>query len=262
MSFGRALQGSASVVLSLLLLGCSEGEDVSASAGGGDGLSGELVVFAASSLTDAFDDIGDDFAEAHPDVSLTFSYAASSSLSSSIVEGAPADVFASANPAQMDVVAEAGLASDNTPRFARNGLQIVVPARNLAGVESLDDFDDEDLLIGLCAEEVPCGDLARELFKSAGITPAIDTNEPDVRSLLTKVAAGELDAGLVYRTDVLSAGDVVTAIDVAGGDEVVNDYPIAALAEAPNPDAAQAFVDFVLSEEGQSVLAGYGFLAP
>ncbi len=258
----RALALAIATVIALLLAACDDGTDGDASTADDDELSGELVVFAAASLTDAFDDVGDAFTAAHPEVSITFNYAGSSSLAASITEGAPADVFASANPAEMANVVDAGLAPEDPPTFARNGLQIVVPADNPAGVEGLEDFAEDDLLIGLCAEEAPCGALARDLLEAQDVAPAIDTNEPDVRALLTKVETGELDAGLVYRTDARSAGGAITAIDVPGADDVVSEYPIVALSEAPNRDAAEAFVDFVLSEEGQAILDGHGFLAP
>ena len=127
---------------------------------------------------------------------------------------------------------------------------------------SLEDFANEDLLIGLCAEDVPCGDFGRQALANAGITPSIDTNEPDVRALLTKVESGELDAGIVYVTDVLSTDGGVEGIDIPEDDNVVAEYPIVALAGAPNSDAAAAFVDFVLSGEGQAILAEYGFGSP
>ena len=123
----------------------------------------------------------------------------------------------------------------------------------------LEDFANEDLLIGLCAEDVPCGDFGRQALDNAGITPSIDTNEPDVRALLTKVESGELDAGIVYVTDVLSTDGGVEGIDIPEDLNVIAEYPIAALAGAPNSEAAAAFVDFVLGGEGQAILAEHGF---
>jgi molybdate transport system substrate-binding protein len=143
-----------------------------------------------------------------------------------------------------------------------NRLQIAVPAGNDAGVTGLDDFADADLLIGLCAEEVPCGEFAREALANAGVTPSIDTNEPDVRSLLTKVEVGDLDAGIVYVTDVIAAGDAVEGVDIPADVNVIATYPIAALTDAGNAEVADAFVEFVLSDEGQEVLGSYGFDAP
>ena len=225
------------------------------------GLEGELLVSAAASLTDAFAAVEIAFEAANPSVGVVLNLGSSSSLREQILEGAPADVFASANTSNMDQVVEAGEGAD--PRFfAANRLQIAVPAGNEAGVAGLADFADEDLLIGLCAEEVPCGDFGRQALENAGVIPAIDTNEPDVRALLTKVEAGELDAGIVYVTDVLSTDGAVEGIEIPEEDNVIANYPIAALLNAPNPDAAAAFVAFVVSAEGQAILNGFGFSSP
>jgi len=188
--------------------------------------------------------------------------AGSSALREQILEGAPADVFASANTSNMDQLAEAGEVARESQIFVRNLLQIAVPSGNPAGVTGLEDFGRDELLIGLCAEDVPCGDFAREALANAGVTPAIDTNEPDVRALLTKVEAGELDAGITYVTDVAPTDGAVDGVDIPEDVNVVADYRIAVLANAPNPDAASAFVDFVLSDEGQAILTKFGFAAP
>lgn len=224
-------------------------------------LEGTVTVFAAASLTDAFGELGPAFEAASPEVTVELNFGASSALREQILSGAPADVFASANQSNMDQIVEAG-AADAPEDFVANQLQVVVPAGNPAGVTGLADFVEGDLLIGLCAEEVPCGQLGREALATAGVTPSIDTNEPDVRSLLTKVEAGDLDAGIVYRTDVLSAGDVVDGIDIPAEQNVTATYPIAALSDAGNTEGADAFVAFVLSDEGQEILASYGFEAP
>jgi molybdate transport system substrate-binding protein len=224
-------------------------------------LEGDLTVFAAASLTDAFDEVGAAFEEANPDVSIEFNYGASSALREQILAGAPADVFASANTSNMDQVVEAGAATDPED-FVTNQLQIVVPAGNPAGVTGLDDLADADLLIGLCAEEVPCGEFGREALANAQVNPSVDTNEPDVRALLTKVEAGELDAGIVYVTDVLAAGDAVEGIDIPADVNVTATYPIAALSDAGNAAVAAAFVEFVLSDDGQEILESYGFGRP
>lgn len=226
------------------------------------GLAGELLVSAAASLTDAFAEVEAAFETANPGVDVVLNLGSSSSLREQILEGAPADVFASANTSNMDQVAEAGEVEGEAQIFVLNELQIAVPADNPAGITGLDDFGSEDLLIGLCAEEVPCGSFGREALAKAGVTPAIDTNEPDVRSLLTKVEAGELDAGIVYVTDVLTTAGAVKGIEIPDDFNVVAAYPIAALVNAPNPDAAAGFVEFVLSDEGQAILVGFGFTAP
>ena len=224
-------------------------------------LEGDITVFAAASLTDAFTELGTAFESANQDVTVEFNFGASSALREQILAGAPADVFASANPSNMDQVVEAGAAA-NPENFVTNQLEIAVPAGNGAGVTGLADFANADLLIGLCAEGVPCGEFGREALANAGVTPSIDTNEPDVRSLLTKVEAGDLDAGIVYVTDVLAAGDAVERIDIPADENVIATYPIAALTGTANAEVADAFVEFVLSDEGQQVLDSYGFDAP
>ncbi len=226
------------------------------------GLEGEVLVSAAASLTDAFAEVEAAFEEANPDVDVVLNLGASSALREQILEGAPADVFASANTSNMDQIVEAGENASEPEIFVRNLLQIAVPAGNEAGVTGLEDFARDELLIGLCAEDVPCGDFGRQALENAGVTPIIDTNEPDVRALLTKIEADELDAGITYVTDVLSAGDAVEGIDIPDDVNVVASHPIVVLASAPNPDAAAAFVEFVLSSEGQAILAEYGFASP
>lgn len=224
-------------------------------------LEGTVTVFAAASLTDAFGEIGQTFEAANAEVAVQLSFGASSALREQILSGAPADVFASADQSNMDQLVEVG-AADSPEDFVANQLQVVVPTGNPAGVTGLADFADGDLLIGLCAEEVPCGQLGRQALATAGVSPSIDTNEPDVRSLLTKVEASELDAGIVYRTDVLSAGDVVEGIDIPAAQNVTATYPIATLSGAGSSDGADAFVAFVLSDGGREILASYGFEAP
>jgi molybdate transport system substrate-binding protein len=249
----------------LLLAAAACGGDDESDAGtseapAGEGVSGSITVFAAASLTDAFEEVATAFEGANPGTSVELNFGASSALREQILAGAPADVFASANTSNMDQVVEADGVEGEPEVFARNQLQIVVPAGNPGDVDGLDDFADADLLIGLCAEEAPCGQFGREALANAGVTPAQDTDEPDVRSLLTKVEAGDLDAGLVYTTDVLAAGDTVEGIEIPEEDNVIADYPLAALSAAADPDVAEEFVAFVLSGEGQDILASYGFL--
>ncbi len=228
--------------------------------GTGDGDDGRIVVFAAASLTDAFGELATGF-RTTGGVAVELNLAGSPSLRTQILNGAPADVFASADPSTMTELVGAG-AVDDPVEFAANRLQIAVPPGNPAEVRGLADFADPRLLLGLCAEEVPCGTLARSALASAAVTPSIDTDEPDVRSLLTKVQAGELDAGIVYRSDVLAAAGTVEGIDVPPEVNATATYPIAVLTEAANPDAADLFKAYVLSREGQAVLASHGFEAP
>lgn len=223
---------------------------------------GPLLVSAAASLTDAFGAMAAAFEAAHPGVDVVLNTAGSSALRTQILEGAPADVFASANTRNMDRVVEAGEVAGEPRVFARNRLQIAVPAGNPAGIRGLGDFGNQALHLGLCAEGVPCGDFARQALDRAGVVPALDTNEPDVRALLTKIELGELDAGITYVTDVASTEGAVEGIDIPDDVNVTAVYPIAVLAGAPNPATARAFVDFVVSEPGQAILARYGFTAP
>lgn len=225
-------------------------------------LTGEVLVSAAASLTDVFEEIKGAFEADNPDVTLVFNFGPSSGLREQILEGAPADVFASANISNMTQVVEGGAAAGEPDIFTLNLLQIAVPEGNPGGVTGLEDFADEDLLIGLCEEAVPCGDFGRQALENAGVNPAIDTNEPDVRALLTKIEAGELDAGITYVTDVMSTDGAVEGVDIPDEYNVVAEYPIVVLAEAPNPDAAAAFIEFVLSPAGQTILNSYGFSSP
>ncbi len=238
------------IVTAFLTVGCS-------SAG-----SQEVLVSAAASLTDVFATIEAAFEETHPDIDVVVNLGGSSALREQLLSGAPADVFASANQSNMESVAAAGLVSGGVTVFATNHLEIAVPRGNPAGVVGLGDFDDESLLLGLCAATVPCGDFARMSLASAGVEPMADTNEPSVRALLTKIAAGELDAGIVYATDVASGGELVDGLPIAAGNNIVAHYPIAVLNAGDNIEGARAFVDFLTSPEGQQILADDGFQVP
>ena len=243
---------SALVLVSMFLLACTQPTTDKQ----------ELLVFAASSLTDAVTEIESSFERSNRDIDVLVSYAGSSALRGQIVEGAPAAVFAAASGPVMDQIVEAELNASTPKIFATNQLQIVVPAGNPGNVEGLQDLANPRLLVGLCAAGVPCGDSAREALSRAGVEPSVDSFEPDVRALLTKVEAGELDVGIVYTTDVRAASDGVTGIALPAEFNVLLSYPIATLVDAPDVGAAQRFVDFVLSDAGQSVLRGYGFGPP
>jgi molybdate transport system substrate-binding protein len=254
------LTAAALVSAALLLAGCTGASGADET--GGEGLGGTLTVFAAASLTDVFPELGDRLTADHPDLEVRFTFAGSSTLATQIAQGAPADVFASADRQRMAVVTDAGLAGEEPAVFAGNVLEIAVPAGNPGGVTGLADFADPDLVLAVCAPAVPCGAAARQVFAAAGITASPDTEEEDVRAALTKVELGEVDAALVYASDVVSAGDTVEGIAVPQAEEVVNDYPICTLGDAPNPAAARAFVDLVRSDEGQRVLRDAGFRTP
>ena len=218
-----------------------------------------MTVFAASSLSDAFADLEASFEASHPDSDIRLNLAGSSALREQILAGAPADVFASANQSTMDVVVGTEPRLGDAKPFARNSLVIAVPSSNPGGITGIENLADEELLIGLCSAGVPCGDFARSSLRAAGVDAAIDTDEPDVRALLTKIEAGELDAGIVYETDVLAAGDRVEAIAIPPefNQDVV--YPVIQLKAGGNRVDGDAFVAFLLSDEGQAILANHGF---
>lgn len=238
------------------------GEETTAEESPESTLSGPLTVFAAASLTDVFTALGDQFMADNPDVEVTFNFGPSSGLATQINEGAPVDVFASANTTQMDVVSNAGNAKGEPTVFTENVLQIAVPAGNPADITGIADFANPDLTLAICAPEVPCGAAAETVFAAAGITPSVDSLEEDVRAALTKVELGEVDAALVYVTDVVSAGDAVEGIDFPETEEAVNSYPIVTLTASTNVDAANAFVEFILSDVGAAALEEAGFRSP
>lgn len=224
-----------------------------------DGLAGTITVFAAASLTETFQKIADEFEARYPGVTVVLSFGGSSSLATQLAEGAPADVFAAASASTMTAVGE--LAIDPTV-FGTNTLEIATPPGNPRGIRGLADFANPDLAIALCAVEVPCGAAAKAVLDGAGIVASVDTYEQDVRAVLTKVELGEVDAGLVYKTDVLAAGASAQGVEFAEATTAVGTYPIAALRGSTNLGAASAFVDFVLSDAGQNILEAAGFGAP
>ncbi|GGS68305.1 molybdate-binding protein [Planobispora rosea] len=261
----RAVTAPAVVVLVLGAAAC--GSTGSASPAGADGTApspagdGTLTVFAAASLTGAFTELGRTFEAADPGTSVRFNFGSSATLAQQIVAGAPADVFAAASPATMKTVTDASLASSPAV-FARNRLQIAVPADNPAGIDELGDLADAKVKVALCAAQVPCGAAAVKALQAAGLTVTPVTLEQDVKATLTKVTLGEVDAALVYATDVLASGGEVRGIDFPEADKAINDYPIAALTGAPAGSPARRFVDLVLSPQGEDVLTAAGFQVP
>ena len=259
----RALLLGLAVALAILLAACGTPTQPSApgSSTGGSLGSGGLTVLAAASLTDAFNQIGQDFQARNEGSTVTFSYGSSATLATQIAQGAPADVFAVASPATMKTVIATGAA--NTPTdFVSNSLEIAVPKGNPHKITGLTDFADQSKRVALCAPQVPCGAAAVKVFAVAKIVPKPDTLEQDVKATLQKVASNEVDAALVYKTDVLSAGDQVDGIAFPEAQQAINTYPIATLKESKSPELAEAFVDYVLSPEGQAVLAKAGFAKP
>ena len=221
-----------------------------------------LTVFAAASLTDAFTELGRRFEKAHEGLAVTFNFAGSSDLVAQLQQGAPADVFASADTSTMDTAVADDLVAGTPVSFASNTLQIAVPPGNPAGVQSLADLADPDLNVVVCAPVVPCGAAATVVEQRAGIDIRPVSEEASVTDVLSKVASGEADAGLVYVTDILGAGGDVEGIEFPQSDAAVNVYPIATLSASEHGDVAREFVDLVTSPAGQSVLADAGFAAP
>jgi len=239
------------------LAGCG----TSASGDDGEDTGTTLTVFAAASLKGSFEDLAEQFEASHGGVDVRLSFAGSSDLVAQIQQGAPADVFASADTANMDkLVADDLVAAPQD--FATNTLEIAVPPGNPAGVHTLADLADPDLALVLCAPEVPCGAASAKVEEAAGLDLQPVSEEQSVTDVLGKVTAGEADAGLVYVTDVAAAGDDVEGVELPESAGAVNTYPIAPVADATQADLAQEFVDLVLSDDGQQTLAGFGFAGP
>ena len=217
-----------------------------------------LVVSAASSLSGVLDALAARFESENPGVDIVVNYAASSLLREQILAGAPVDVFASANTTTMESVVDAGLVSGSPVVFATNTLELAVPKGNPGGVSGLDDLADGGLLIGLCAVSAPCGALAQTVLASADVVPNVDTYEPNVRSLLTKIEVGELDAGLVYITDVVTSENA-DPIHLEFLEAFAVSYPIAAMQAADDASLAAEFVGYVASPEARAILKSYGF---
>ena len=250
-------------LLAAAVAGCSSsGSGSSSSSGSGSSSSkGTITVFAAASLTESFTTIGKQFEAAHPGDTVKFSFGPSSGLSTQITSGAPADVFASAAPANMDTVVQAGDAS-SPQNFAKNTAEVAVPPDNPGHVTSPNDLAKKSVKVALCQPQVPCGVVASEVFKNLGITVRPVTQQPDVKSVLTQVETGNVDAGVVYVTDVLSAGSKVKGVTIPAADNATTEYPIATISDSKEKSIAQAFVAYVLSPAGQKVLATAGFEKP
>lgn len=259
----NAYRASRLAAVALLLPVCACGSTqpgAPAASSGSSAPEASITVFAAASLTEAFTQIGADF-EARSGGRVTFNFGSSATLASQITQGAPGDVFAAASPATMKTVTDAQ-AADTPVDFVSNTLQIAVPAGNPGRITGLADFADESKTIAICAPQVPCGAAAAKVFAAARITAKPDTLESDVKATLAKVAADEVDAALVYRTDVLSEPTDVEGIDFSESSQAVNNYPIAVLTASKTPEVARAFVDYVLSPDGHAVLDKAGFAKP
>ena len=219
-------------------------------------------MFAAASLTESFTEVGDAFTAANPDASATFSFDASSALVQQIIEGAPADVFASADAANMTKLTDAGLNGSEPVIFATNLLTIIVAPGNPLGITGVADLANADIKTVICAPEVPCGNYANQIFTAAAVAVTPVSLEQNVRGVVTKVTAGEADAGIVYVTDVTAAGDTADMVEIPDDINVVAEYPIATVAASQNQEVGEAFIDFLTGPDGQAILADYGFEAP
>ncbi|MFF1635778.1 molybdate ABC transporter substrate-binding protein [Leifsonia sp. NPDC058248] len=253
--------------LALTVTGCSAG---AASSGAGSStpststpsLHGTATVFAAASLTSTFTELGKKFEAAHPGTTVSFSFAGSSDLVSQITEGAPADVFASADEKNMTKVTDGMLAAGTPVDFATNVLAIAVPPGNPAHITAFADLAKPGVKTVICAPQVPCGAATAKVEASTGVTLTPVSEESAVTDVLGKVSSGEADAGIVYVTDVKGAGSSVDSVPFPEASSAVNTYPIVALKDAKDAALASAFVDYVTGPGGQKVLTSAGFGAP
>lgn len=249
---------AALVAVAALASACGTSAPSSSSA---SGLSGTISVFAASSLTAAYTTIGSDFQKSHPGTMVKFTFLGSSTLVAQIQQGAIGDVFASADQPNMQKLVDAALIAGSPATFAHNRLQIVVGAGNPRHITGLSDLSHSALVVLLCAPAVPCGRYAAQALQKAGVTVKPASEEADVKAVVSKVALGEADAGIVYVTDVKAAGAGVQGVDIPPALNVVADYPIAVLKDSQDVPLAQAFVRYVLAD-GQRTLTRYGFTSP
>jgi molybdate transport system substrate-binding protein len=224
-------------------------------------VSGSLTVLAAASLTQAFTRIGTDVHAKYPGIDVKFSFAGSPTLVTQIQQGAPADVFASADQANMQKVVTGGFTTGTPAVFAHNKLEIAVQAGNPKHITSLSDLANPAVKVDVCAPGVPCGTYSTTTFGKAGVKVTPVSQEQDVKSVLTKVGLGEADAGIVYVTDVKSAGSQVEGVTIPDNLNTTAEYPIAELKTTQSEPAAKAFVDYVVGTQGQKTLASFGFLS-
>lgn len=238
------------------------GSDAAPATSASAGVSGSITVLAAASLTESFTRIGQDFEVANPGTKVVFSYGGSSALAQQITSGAPADVFAAASPATMKTVTDAGDATGTPATFVKNQLVIAVTKGNPKGLTSLAALEKPEIKVALCAEQVPCGAAAKKALAAANVKITPVTLEQDVKQALAKVKLGEVDAALVYRTDAKASAADVDGVEFPESAQAINDYPIAALKDAPNAALAAAFVAYVQSAAAQKVLTDAGFQQP
>jgi molybdate transport system substrate-binding protein len=266
MSRRAAIAAVTSALVALAVGGCGSSSDSTSSAGGSTSPSsastasgGSLTVFAAASLKKTFTEIGARFEAEHPGTKVTFSFAGSSDLVAQLQQGAPADVFASADTKNMDKVTAASLTTGSPVNFATNTLEIAVPPGNPATITSFQDLAKPGVKVVVCAPEVPCGAATKKVEQSSGVTIKPVSEEQSVIDVLGKVSSGEADAGVVYVTDVKGAGDRVEGVAFPESSSAVNTYPIVALKSSRNAALAAEFIASVTGEPGQGILAAAGF---
>lgn len=267
LSFRKLSAVAAAAVLTVSLASCAAASDTSASPTAGTSsaapeLSGTLTVFAAASLKTTFTDLAAAFEAAHPKVKVSLSFDGSSTLVTQITQGAPADVFASADTKNMTKLSDAKMAAGKPVDFATNVLTLVVPTTNPANIASFADAAKPGTKLVICAAQVPCGAAALSDATSAGLTLAPVSEELNVTSVLGKVISGEADAGLVYVTDAKSAAKKVKEVPLDLATPTVNDYPIVAVEGSKQQELAKAFIALVTAPEGQQVLQDAGFGTP
>lgn len=264
----RMLQVTGVGVTALLALSaCSSSDDSDTakpdkSSSASPKLSGDVTVFAASSLKESFTALGKEFEKEHPGTKVNFNFAGSDNLAASITSGAPADVFAAASPKTMAIVTDKKDTAGMPATFVRNQLEIATLPGNPDKVASLKDLTKSGLKVVLCDKAVPCGAAAQKALEASGLKLTPASYEQDVKSALNKVVLKEADAAVVYKTDVKAAGDKVQGVEFPESAKAINDYPIALLKDSHNAETAKAFIALVRSAQGQQVLSAAGFLKP
>jgi molybdate transport system substrate-binding protein len=222
--------------------------------------SGEITVFAAASLTESFDAMAKQFQKKYPDVSVRFNYDASSNLATQINQGAPADVFASADADNLQKAIDAGTVTPPPVVFAKNRLEIAVEKGNPKKIKGLADLQESGLVVVLCADQVPCGKYAAESLAKAGVSISPASKEENAKATLSKVSIGEADASIVYVTDVKASKGTTSGVKIADKVNVIATYPMGVVKDSQNATAAKAWVQFVTSKAGQKTLTRFGFL--
>jgi molybdate transport system substrate-binding protein len=267
-TFARPAAALAAIALAgAALAGCSSSSSGTASSTGSasassQALSGTITVFAAASLQKTFTALASTFEKEHPGTTVKFSFGGSDTLAAQITQGAPADVFASANLSTMQTVEKAGDTTGTPTVFVKNTLEIAVAPGNPKNIKTLSDLTKSGTKVALCAKTVPCGSAAVKVLAAAKVSLTPVTYEAEVTSALTKVELGEVDAALVYHTDVVGAAGKVDGVVFSTASTAVNSYPIDVLKGASNATLAQAFETFILSSPSEQVLLKAGFQAP